>query len=106
MVYSNARRMMIYSYARSMMIYSYATIMMMYKYDEIHYRLCFSLQLNRNELLEMLEPASTIDIARKMAGDLASVYRTEDPGRDTHDDSFEQKIKDLYFWQTIYRSLK
>lgn len=85
-------------------MYSYARRMM------IHYRLCFfSLQLDRDNLPETLEPASTIDIARKMAGDLANVYLNEDPGRDNHDDSFEQSkdiAKEVSFWQTIFRSLK
>jgi len=90
---------MIYSYARKLMIYSYARRMM------IHYRL----QLDRDNLPETLEPASTIDIARKMAGDLANVYLNEDPGRDNHDDSFEQSkdiAKEVSYWQTIFRSLK
>jgi len=90
---------MIYSYARKLMMYSYARRMM------IHYRL----QLDRDNLPETLEPASTIDIARKMAGDLANAYLTEDPGRDNHDDSFEQSkdiAKEVSYWQTIFRSLK
>lgn len=73
---------------------------------------CYSPQHDRDKLPEMLEPASTIDIACKMAGDLANVYMSEDTtGRESsHDESFEQRSKDIAknasYWQTIFRSLK